>query len=133
MLFLSNSLVVACFGFNALDVLPHECKQATFYKRNQIEIWVAYHKIMKNDEAQGAGPILDTLGVLRNSTPVSFCLADITGNGQVDIQDLLAVLAAWGTADSDADIAPPGGDGVVDIQDLLALLAGWGACPRPEG
>ena len=28
-----------------------------------------------------------------------------------------------------ADIAPPGGDGVVNVQDLLAVIAAWGACP----
>jgi hypothetical protein len=28
-----------------------------------------------------------------------------------------------------ADVAPPGGDGVVNVPDLLALLAAWGSCP----
>ncbi|MHC5023565.1 MAG: lamin tail domain-containing protein [Planctomycetota bacterium] len=59
------------------------------------------------------------------------CAADCGGtgpNGEVDIQDLLGLLAQWGTAGS-CDIAPaPSGDGVVDILDLLELLSQWGPC-----
>jgi hypothetical protein len=57
------------------------------------------------------------------------CTADFDGNGEVDIVDLLDLLAAWGTGDPLYDIAPlPAGDGTVDIQDLLELLAQWGPC-----
>lgn len=54
--------------------------------------------------------------------------ADITGDGAVDVADLLVMLSAWGpcrapcppacTADVDASCA-------VDVADLLALLAAW--------
>ncbi|MCI0362478.1 MAG: hypothetical protein L0Y44_09585 [Phycisphaerales bacterium] len=61
------------------------------------------------------------------------CPADIApegGDGAVNVQDLLAVIANWGGgAGNPADIAPPGGDGVVDIGDLLALISAWGTCP----
>jgi hypothetical protein len=48
--------------------------------------------------------------------------ADINGDGVVDVQDLLIVLADWGGTSGPADI---NGDGVVDVQDLLLLLAAW--------
>jgi hypothetical protein len=48
--------------------------------------------------------------------------ADINGDGVVDVQDLLALLAEWGGTSGPADI---NGDGIVDVQDLLALLAAW--------
>jgi hypothetical protein len=51
------------------------------------------------------------------------------GDGVVDIIDLLALLAAWGSGTGPCDIAPSGGDGVIDITDLLELLGGWGPCP----
>jgi len=52
------------------------------------------------------------------------CPADITGDGVVDVLDLLEVLAQWGGAGS-ADIT---GDGIVDVLDLLEVLAAWGPC-----
>jgi polyhydroxybutyrate depolymerase len=54
------------------------------------------------------------------------CPADFDGGGVVDVQDLLALLAAWGSCPGcpeDID-----GNGAVDVTDLLALLAAWGAC-----
>lgn len=53
------------------------------------------------------------------------CPEDVSGDGFIDVQDLLAVLAAWNTDDEDADIND---DGIVDVQDLLAVLARWGVC-----
>ncbi len=52
------------------------------------------------------------------------CPADITGDGTVDVLDLLEVLSQWGTAGT-ADIT---GDGIVDVLDLLEVLSAWGAC-----
>ena len=52
------------------------------------------------------------------------CPADITGDGVVDVLDLLEVLGQWGTSGS-ADIT---GDGTVDVLDLLEVLAAWGPC-----
>ncbi len=60
------------------------------------------------------------------------CPPDITGDGTVGVEDLLALLAAWGgcpppcpptcPADLDRDCA-------VSVVDLLQLLAAWGPCP----
>ena len=60
------------------------------------------------------------------------CPADCaagTPDGNVNVTDLLALLANWGGTPVLCDIAPPGGDGTVNVTDLLALLAAWGACP----
>ena len=53
------------------------------------------------------------------------CPEDIDDNGQVDVVDLLAVIAAWGTSDPNADLD---GNGSVDVSDLLAVIAAWGGC-----
>jgi hypothetical protein len=58
--------------------------------------------------------------------PPDLCPADINNSGDVDVQDLLLLLAAWGTDDDDADIDNSGN---VDVGDLLLLLAAWGDCP----
>lgn len=56
------------------------------------------------------------------------CPADTSGDGSVDINDLLDVLSVWGAC------PPPcpedtNGDEIVDITDLLGVLAAWGPCP----
>lgn len=56
------------------------------------------------------------------------CLADMaptTGDGVVDVLDLLVVLEAWGTNSNDRDL-----DGVpgIDINDLLVVFGEWGTC-----
>ena len=66
------------------------------------------------------------------------CPADIApafaGNGVVDIDDLVAVITAWGNCPAPghcaADITPVGlGDGAVNIDDLVKVITSWGACP----
>ncbi|MDY7107504.1 MAG: GC-type dockerin domain-anchored protein, partial [Planctomycetota bacterium] len=55
----------------------------------------------------------------------SDCPEDLNGDGVVNTEDLLTLLANWGTS-GDGDID---GDGVVNTADLLMLLAAWGDCP----
>jgi subtilisin family serine protease len=52
------------------------------------------------------------------------CPADFDDDGDVDTEDLLFLLAHWGTSGGDTD-----GDGDTDAADLLNLLADWGECP----
>ena len=61
-----------------------------------------------------------------NQTASALCPWDLDGGGGVGVEDLLALLAAWGTNPG----GPPDfdGDGLVGVSDLLALLAGWGPC-----
>jgi len=53
------------------------------------------------------------------------CPADVTGDGVVDVLDLLELLGTWGQTGGAADI---NGDGIVDVLDLVALLGAWGPC-----
>lgn len=67
------------------------------------------------------------------------CFADIapsgvpSGDGVVNVDDLLAVINAWGPCadpkNCPPDIAPPGGNGTVNVDDLLAVINAWGPCP----
>ncbi len=60
------------------------------------------------------------------SGPDAGCPADVTGDGTVDVVDLLAVLAAWGPCpDCPEDIT---GDDEVTVLDLIELLSAWGPC-----
>ncbi|UCD75625.1 MAG: hypothetical protein JSV91_01665 [Phycisphaerales bacterium] len=60
-------------------------------------------------------------------TILSACPEDLNADQQVDIDDLFAVLAAWGACnDCPEDV---NGDEMVDIDDVFAVLAAWGPCP----
>ncbi|MCP4839420.1 MAG: hypothetical protein GY894_08695, partial [Planctomycetes bacterium] len=50
---------------------------------------------------------------------------DVDGDGMVGVNDLLTVVAAWGSDDPDADVD---GDGTVGTNDLLAVIGTWGPC-----
>ena len=54
---------------------------------------------------------------------------DITGNGIVDVDDLLAAINAWGACvnpnECPSDIAPDSGNDVVDVDDLLMVINNW--------
>jgi len=53
------------------------------------------------------------------------CDADINRDRNVDVSDMLMVIAEWGKDHSPADIAH---DGTVDVLDLLAIFETWGPC-----
>lgn len=64
--------------------------------------------------------------------PATPCPSDVTGDGMVNVDDLLAVISSWGLCpfggSCDADIAPEGGNGIVNVDDLLAVISAWGVC-----
>ena len=54
------------------------------------------------------------------------CVGDVNSDGTVDIDDLFAILAAWGPCDGCPEDV--NADGVVDIDDIFEVLANWGPC-----
>ncbi|TVQ50641.1 MAG: hypothetical protein EA377_14185 [Phycisphaerales bacterium] len=80
------------------------------------------------------GPLYDTEGLAPNGiavwNPVGVpCPGDLTGDGDVNVFDLLALLEAWGPC-ADPNDCPADLDrsGTVDVFDLLLLLENWGGC-----
>lgn len=68
------------------------------------------------------------------------CAADVAppgGDGQINVDDLLAVITAWGQSGPPrpaADCAPlPNGDCTVNVNDVLAVIYSWGSCIPPTG
>jgi hypothetical protein len=70
--------------------------------------------------------------VVDNLDALPSCAADIDGDGEVTVTDLLAMLGDWGPCDGccPADIDR---DGVVAVTDLLDMLGAWGVCPQRQG
>ena len=55
------------------------------------------------------------------------CTGDATGDGVINVDDVLHVLSAWGGYDPEADVDD---DGLVDVNDVLLLLSRFGTpCP----
>jgi hypothetical protein len=58
--------------------------------------------------------------------PADGCVADLSGDGMVGADDLLAIIGEWGpclVCPEDLD-----GDQYVGVNDLLIVLEGWGPC-----
>ncbi|MHC4990781.1 MAG: hypothetical protein ACYTGC_07345, partial [Planctomycetota bacterium] len=53
------------------------------------------------------------------------CPADITGDGSVDVDDLLQLLIFWGQRYTAGDVNV---DSYVGVDDLLVVIQGWGSC-----
>ena len=76
-----------------------------------------------------AGPEwLAALGILFASVPA--ISRPISGDGMVDVDDLLLVINSWGPCPSppescQGDIT---GSGAVDVDDLLDVINAWGPC-----
>jgi hypothetical protein len=54
-----------------------------------------------------------------------FCRGDTNRDGAVDVDDLVAVILAWGTDDLAADT---NADGIVDVDDVVSVILNWGPC-----
>jgi hypothetical protein len=81
------------------------------------------------DTGAGTPPIVD-MGAYERQVAAP-CLGDTNGSGTVDVDDLVAVILAWGDcpkppASCDADVND---SGAVDVDDLVAVILAWGACP----
>jgi len=71
-------------------------------------------------------PDFDLLPFIVHSTPEESIPGDIDGDGSVNVQDLLALLGAWGSCDDSSCPADIDGNEEVHVGDLLILLANWG-------
>jgi hypothetical protein len=76
----------------------------------------------------GVVPNLDITGDLIGAKVVigAPCLGDVNEDGTVNVEDLVAVILAWGSANAAADVDD---NGTVDVQDMVAVILAWGDCP----
>jgi len=67
------------------------------------------------------------VSVMFNHTCAAPCLGDVSGDGAVDVVDLLSVIAVWGPCTG--CVEDINGDSFVDVVDLLEIIGTWGVCP----
>jgi hypothetical protein len=53
--------------------------------------------------------------------------ADVDGDGDVDVDDLLAVILTWGECPPGPCPADVDGSGTVDVDDLVIVILSWSA------
>lgn len=83
-------------------------------------------QLCANSTEQLGGTFVD-LGGNSISDECDDCIADITGDGMVGVDDILELIATFGPCGScPADVD---GDGVVGVDDILIVLSAWGSCP----
>ena len=131
---LSDQLVVANAATLAGDlnvelpngVVPESGDSFTVLTAGSLD--GAFDNVASGDRiSTEAGSFLVTYGAETNTVVLSDfapCSADLSGNGIVDTDDMLTLLACWGTPDGDVT-----GDATTDVADLLAVIAAWGSCP----
>lgn len=61
-----------------------------------------------------------------DATDLESCSADIDGNGEVAVGDLLRVIGAWGSCEGCSEDIDANGE--VDVSDLLRVISDWGPC-----
>lgn len=78
--------------------------------------------VCANTPSNVAGPYFND-----GTAGVCDCLADITGDGQVNGSDLGILLSSWGLANAvgTGDVTH---NGTVDAADLAIVLSSWGVC-----
>jgi len=109
------------------DVLADiDLKQVLAFHREQGSVLTLALK--EGDSPESCDPIEIQYGEASVSVvfgEVSGVAGDLTGDGAVDAQDLLILLAAFGDCDVACCPADLDGDGIVGVTDLLDLLANW--------
>ena len=105
------------------DLIPEQAL-ANFNGMDASGRWT----ITVSDQAGNDNGVLHSVCLTIDYDAAPACAGDVNGSGGVDVDDLNAILSAWGT---NVGIGDPrdlaNGDGVVDVDDLNVVLGNWGA------
>jgi hypothetical protein len=77
---------------------------------------------------------VEGIGIIADITVTAsddLCVGDVTGDGVVNTDDVLAVIGGWGECASGAETCPGDAtlDWIVDVSDLLWVIGQFGPCP----
>jgi CxxC motif-containing protein (DUF1111 family) len=125
-----------CFGESVLPDDPcaiHDVNQDFIVDLDDFYVFlIAFDGVPADCNSNGVVDMLDILlgeadtdnnGIL---DVCQTCIGDLDGDNSISVNDLLAVIGAWGICSNcSADID---GDGAVNVTDLLFIVGNWGPC-----
>ena len=125
-----------CFGISVSPDDPctiHDVDQDGDVDLDDFDVFmVAYDDESTDCDGNGTNDLLDILlgeadednnGVL---DVCEGCTGDVNGDNSLGVNDLLAIIDAWGLCSNCA--ADINNDGTVDVTDLLYIVGNWGPC-----
>ena len=77
-------------------------------------------------EDDDTGDMVAAFEFILDESAADLCPADLNGDGEVGVNEILTIIEVWGTDDADADIT---GDGIVGVDDLLTRDQRLGPLP----
>lgn len=96
-----------------------------------IELSIEFTGTIGQVEALDGGPLVGAGYTFSpgywndHAAGVALCPADITGDGLINVADLMIVIANWGAVGA----GDTNNNGTVDVSDLLLVISNWGSCP----
>jgi hypothetical protein len=106
------------------NVVVGNFDSGSFFFRGEVREIRVYDRAMTDAQRQAIEATL--LGSLPGSLP------DANGDAAVNVDDLIAVILAWGACPSACPpycAADTNRDCQIDVDDLIAVILGWGSCP----
>jgi len=136
----NDIVVVMNFGVNNLDIyrigFPYEGDWYMMFNSDSAEYSPDYFDVGHDTTAVQYGyDGMAYSGVVevaeyslqifsRENDEVEECIGDLTGDGYVNVSDILTIISAWGTPNGDIT-----GDTMTDVSYLLVVIGEFGPCP----
>jgi hypothetical protein len=105
--------------------------ERVFVEVQQLDRFIDEQGVQLKDTSHPNTGVFDRADIVRilktDIGSIEPCDGDLDQSGDVGVDDLFAILGAWGPCGGSCpeDI---NGDGFVGTDDLLAVLSGWGSC-----
>jgi hypothetical protein len=118
-----NTFRVIGYALGPSTYIPPQADESLLFRMNFANVAgdVAFEEVLfVNDSVKQIKVDSSDVFVVNNS-----CIADLNGDGVVNITELLQVVSEWGQSDVPADINQ---DGIVNVTDLLLIMDSWGPC-----
>ncbi|GEM_PF-6684350 len=118
-------------GFYVTIPEPHKVPYAVDPTTGARSCWSPYGLSPQNNKPLFGGCTCPAATMFQMPTALDYLIlgtpGDTTGDNQSDIEDLLKVLALWGSECDAPCVFDHNGDRIIDVSDLLGVIEGFGS------